>query len=53
MRVGRVMHFSLFNDAGFAELEALTMLVNNQINIFLVNPNIILYYPELSNIHEY
>ena len=28
----------------FVWLEALTMLINNPINIILINPNIILYY---------
>ena len=42
VRVGWDIHFWLFNNMCFAWLETLTMLVNNLINIFLINPNIIL-----------
>ena len=34
-------------------LDALTMSVNNPINIFLINPNIILYHVLLLNIDGY
>ena len=38
---GRLNH-TLLNDKHFVS-DPLTMLVNNMINIFLINPNIILY----------
>ena len=44
MRVGWVIHFWLLNDTHFVWLDGLTILVNNPINIFLINPNIVLYY---------
>ena len=46
------MHFELFNDTLFVWLQAHTILVNNFI-IFLINPEIILYYSLPSNIDEY
>ena len=44
MRVGWVIHFWLLNDTHFVWLNGLTIPVNNPINIFLINPNIVLYY---------
>ena len=44
IKVGWVPHFSLLKDTHFVSLEAVTMLVKNPINIFLINPGIILYY---------
>ena len=43
----------LFNYTYFIWLEALTKLVNNTINIFLINANILLQHVFSSNIHEY
>ena len=37
------MQCQLFNNTRFAWLKILNTLVNNLINIFLMNPNIILY----------
>ena len=42
MRVGLISHFWLLNETHFVWLEALTLLLNNPINILLINPNIIL-----------
>ena len=53
IKVGWVPHFSLLKDTHFVWLEAVTMLVKNPINIFLINPGIILYYFEALNIGEY
>ena len=47
------MHWSLFNDTHLVWLEALTTLVNNPINNFLINPNIILYHVFLYHIFLY
>ena len=44
MRVGWVIHFWLLNGTHFVWLDGLTIPVNNPINIFLINPNIVLYY---------
>ena len=38
------MHFWLFKNTHFVWLDPLAMLINNPINIFLINPNIILCY---------
>ena len=43
-------HFWLLKDTHFVWLEALTMLVNNPISVFLRNLNIILYYSKSLNI---
>ena len=43
IRVGWISHFWLLNDTHFVWLGALTMLVNNAINVFLITRNIILY----------
>ena len=44
MRVGWVIHFWVLIDTHFVWLDGLTIPVNNPINIFLINPNIVLYY---------
>ena len=38
------MHFWLLNETQFVWSDALTMLINNPINLFLINPNVILYH---------
>ena len=38
-RVAWILHYWLLNETYFIWLEALTMLLNNTINIFLINPN--------------
>ena len=38
------MHFWLLNETHFVRLDPSTRLVNNPINIFLINPNLILYH---------
>ena len=43
-KVGWVVHCWLRKDSHFVWIEALTKLVDNSINIFLVNPNIILTF---------
>ena len=44
MKIGWILHFGLLRDRHFMWLEALTMLTNNRINIFLINPNSFIYY---------
>ena len=43
----------LLNKAHFVGLDELTMLINNPINIFLINLNIILYHVFSLNIFGY
>ena len=43
MKVGWVIHFWLIHDIHFVWLDALIMPVNNPINIFLINSNIVFY----------
>ena len=38
------MHYWLLNEMHFVWLGSLTRPINNPINIFLINPNIILYH---------
>ena len=51
--VGWISHFWLFNDIHFVLLEALTMLDNTTINIFLLILSIILYHVFSWNIYGY
>ena len=44
IRVVWIIHFWLLKDMHFVGLEALTMLINNLINVFQMNLNIILDY---------
>ena len=44
IRVGWILRFWILKDTHFVWLDTLTSLANNLINIFLKNPNIILYY---------
>ena len=44
IRVRWVAHFWLLNETHFVSLDALTMSANNPINIFLINPNVIIYH---------
>ena len=44
MRVGWILHFWLIKDMHFVWLEALTILVNDTVNIVLIISNIVLYY---------
>ena len=37
----------------FVWLDALTMLINNPVNVFLLMPNVILYHAFSLNIYEY
>ena len=39
-----IIHSCLLNYTHLVWLDALTMLINNPINIFLMNQNIVLYY---------
>ena len=43
-RVVRISHFQLLNETHFVWLDPLTTPVNNPINIFPINLNIILYH---------
>ena len=43
IRVGWVVHFWLLKNTNFVWFDALTMIVNNQINIFILNPSTIFY----------
>ena len=47
------MHFWLLNDTHSLWLDALTMSVNNPINIFLINSNNVLYYVFSLDIYGY
>ena len=59
VKEGWVIHGWLFEDIHFVWLEALTIIVNdplklnNLINTFLINSNLILYHSFSSNIYEY
>ena len=44
IRIGCVIHFLLVKDTHLVWLDVLTRSVNNLINIFLINPIIILYH---------
>ena len=44
IRVGSIIHFWLLNETHFVWLEPLTRSVNNAIDIFLINPNIVSFY---------
>ena len=53
IRAGWVIHFWLLDDSHFVWLDVISMPINNPINIFLINPNIILYYVFSLNIYVY
>ena len=44
IRVGWIIYFWLLNETQFVWLDLITRSVDNPINIFLINPNIILHH---------